>query len=317
MRRGIIYLAMKKNPYIIFGIIILCLCQVKTTQANSIRSDSLPEVIVKGKRIGYSKLVKDCYTNFRRITSHDFSQEFTGFSVLTRNEKSQFELRGRILVNFNDYQNLNYIMLAKQNKYTQNKRESKKENLTLNPMNFLNKLELKEVKSVIKSRGYQFKAIVENDEFVELIFFPNNPVFQSQEQILNLKNIEELETEDAKRFYYFGTLKINKRDLAFESIDIHLTKSKKNTTVSLINNFKALDKYQINSEHCHLLFSKNKQFYQLKSIDFKTEWQQIDLGQTKELGKFQSIAHFDNTPLSKTVFDSIRYDLYTICHQAN
>ena len=85
----------------------------------------------------------------------------------------------------------------------------------------------------------------------------------------------------------------------------------------MISNFKAQDKYQINNEHCQLLFSKNKQFYQLKSIDFKTEWQQIDLGQTKELGKFQSIAHFDNAPHSKTVFDSIKYDLYTIHHPAN
>lgn len=317
MRRGIIYLTMKKNPRIIFGIFILCLWQVSTTQASPVRTDSLPEVIVKGKRIGYSKLVKDCYTNFNRITSHDFSQEFTGFSVLTRNEKSQFELRGRILLNFKDYQNLNYIMLAKEKVYKQNKRESKNENLTLYPMNFLDKLELNEVKSVIKSKGYQFKAIAENDEFVELIFYPKNPIFQSQKQILNLKNIEELAAEDSKRFYYFGTLKINKRDLAFESIDIHLVKSKKNTTVSSIKNFRAFDKYQINSEHCRLLFSKNKQFYQLKSIDFKTEWQQIDLGQTKELGKFQSIAHFDNAPYSKTVFDAIKYNLYTICHPAN
>lgn len=317
MRRGIIYLMMKKNPRIILSTLIFCLWQVITIQANPIRTDSLPEVIVKGKRIGYSKLVKDCYTNFLRITSHDFSQEFTGFSVLTRNEKSQFELRGRILINFNDYQNLNYIVLAKEKVHKQNKRESKNEVLTLYPMNFLHKLELKEVKSITKSKGYQFKAIVENDEFVELIFYPKDPVFQSQKQILNLKNIEELETEDAKRFYYFGTLKINKRDLAFESIDIHLVKSKKNTTVSLISNFKTLDKYQINSEHCQLLFSKNKQFYQLKSIDFNTEWQQIDLGQTKELGKFHSIAHFDNSPHSKTVFDSIKYDLYTIRHPAN
>jgi hypothetical protein len=317
MRGGIIYHMMKKNPRIIFCTLILFLWQASMIQANPIRTDSLPEVIVKGKRIGYSKLVKDCYTNFLRITSHDFSQEFTGFSVLTRNEKSQFELRGHILVNFNDYQNLNYIMLAKQNKYTQNKRESKKENLTLYPMNFLDKLELNEVKSVIKSRAYQFKAITENDEFVELIFYPKNPVFQSQKQILNLKNIEDLETEDTKRFFYFGTLKINKRDLAFENIDIHLVKSIRNTTVSLISNFKAQDKYQINSEHCQLLFSKNKEFYQLKSIDFKTEWQQIDLGQTKELGKFQLIAHFDNAPYSKTVFDVIKYDLFTICHPAN
>ena len=308
---------MKKNSHIIFGVFILCLWLVNTTQANPIRTDSLPEVIVKGKRIGYSKLVKDCYANFIQNTSHDFSQEFTGFSVLTKNEKSQFELRGRILLNFKDYQNLNYIMLAKEKVYKQNKRESKNENLTLYPMNFLDKLELNEVKSIIKSKGYQFKSIAENDEFVELIFYPKNPIFQSQKQILNLKNIEELAAEDAKRFYYFGTLKINKRDLAFESIDIHLAKSKKNTTVSLISNFKAQDKYQINNEHCQLLFSKNKQFYQLKSIDFKTEWQQIDLGQTKELGKFQSIAHFDNSPLSKTVFDSIKYDLYTICHQSN
>lgn len=317
MRRGIIYLKMKKNPRTIFGIFILCLWLVNTTQANPIRTDSLPEVIVKGKRIGYSKLLKDCYTNFIKNTSHDFSQEFTGFSLLTRNEKSQFELRGRILVNFKDYQNLNYIMLAKEKVYKQNKRDSKNEFLTLYPMNFLDKLELNEVKSVIKSKGYQFKAIVENDEFVELIFYPKNPVFQSQKQILNLKNIEELAAEDAKRFYYFGTLKINKRDLAFESIDIHLVKSNKNTTVSVISNFKAQDKYQINSEHCQLLFAKNKQFYQLKSIDFKTEWQQIDLGQTKELGKFQSIAHFDNAPYSKTVFDSIKYNLYTICHPTN
>lgn len=317
MRRGIIYLTMKNNPRFILGIFILCLWQVSTTQASPIRTDSLPEVIVKGKRIGYSKLLKDCYANFIQNTSHDFSQEFTGFSVLTRNEKSQFELRGRILVNFKDYQNLNYIMLAKEKVYKQNKRESKNENLTLYPMNFLDKLELNEVKSVIKSKGYQFKAIAENDEFVELIFYPKNPVFQSQKQILNLKNIEELAAEDAKRFYYFGTLKINKRDLAFESIDIHLVKSKKNTTVSSIKNFRAFDKYQINSEHCQLLFSKNKQFYQLKSIDFKTEWQQIDLGQTKELGKFQSIAHFDSAPHSKTVFDAIKYNLYTICHPAN
>jgi hypothetical protein len=305
---------MKKNHFIIFSFLFLCLSHENSAQAKTIRIDSLPEVIVKGKRLGYSKLVKECYTNFIRITSHDFSQEFTGFSVLTRNDKSLFELRGRILVNFKDYQNLNYILLAQQNKFLQNKKESKEENLTLYPMGFLNKLELKEVKSIIKSNGYQFKAIKENDEIVELVFYPKDPHFTSQKQITNLKNLEELVSEDAKRFYYFGTLKINKRDLAFESIDIHLVKSKKNTTVSLIKNFKAFDKYQINNEHVQLLFSKNKQFYLLKSIDFRTEWQQIDLGQTKELGKFQSIAHFDNSLHSKTDFDSVKYNLYTISH---
>ena len=114
---------MKKNHLIIFSFLFLCLSHENSAQAKTIRTDSLPEVIVKGKRVGYSKLVKECYTNFIRTTSHDFSQEFTGFSVLTRNEKSHFELRGRILVNFKDYQNLNYILLAQQNTFLQNRKK--------------------------------------------------------------------------------------------------------------------------------------------------------------------------------------------------
>ena len=302
------------NHRIIFPFLFLCLWHENKAQSKTIQSDNLPEVIVKGKKIGYAKLVKACYSNFIKRTSLDFSQEFTGFSILTRNEKMQFELRGRILINFENYQNLNYIRLAKQNTFLQNWRSSKEENLTLHPMGFLHKLELEEVKSIIKSNGYQFKAIKENDEIVELAFHPKDPIFQSQKQITNLKNLEELVSEDAKRFYYFGTLKINKRDLAFESIDIHLVKSKKNTTISLIKNFKARDKYQINNEHFQLHFSKNNQMYQLKSIDFKTEWQQIDLGQSKEIGKFQSIAHFDKSLHSKTGYDSVKYNLYTISH---
>ena len=270
--------------------------------------------MVKGKKIGYTKLLKACYANFIQTKSADFSQEFTGFSILTKNEKVQFELSGNMLLNFKNYQNLNYIRLAKQTKFQQNLRVSKEENLTLNPMGFLHKLELKEVKSIVQSKGYQFKAIKENDEIVELVFYPKDPIFQSQKQITNLKNLEELVSEDAKRFYYFGTLRINKRDLAFESIDIHLVKSKKNTTVSLMNNFKARDKYQINNEYVQLLFSKNNLMYQLKSIDFKTEWQQVDLGQSKEIGKFHSIAHFENSSQSKKEYDSVKYDLYSISH---
>jgi hypothetical protein len=307
---------MKNKHPILFFFIFLCLWHETTAQVNTSRSDNLPEVFVKGKRIGYLKLVKECLANFAHVTPHDFAQEFSGFSDLTRNDQSQFELRGRIAIHFKDYQNLNYILLAKQTNYIQNKRKAKEENLTLYPMNFLTKLELKELKSIIKSNDYQFKVIKENDESVELLFYPIDPVFESQKQITHLKNLEELASEDSKRFYYVGTLKINKRDLAFESVDIQLIKSKKNTTVSLVKNFKAKDKYLIKNEHIQLLFIKNKQAYELKSIDYKSEWQQIDLGQSKEMGKFKSIAHFDNSPNTKTDYSSVKYDLYTISHPA-
>lgn len=305
---------MKKILPLFFSFLFLCLGHENKAQEKANRSENLPEVIVKGKRIGYLKLLKECYANFTHITPHDFTQEFSGFSVLTRNDQSQFELRGHISIHFNDYQNLNYILLAKQNKFKQNRQEGKEENLTLYPMNFLTKLELKELKSIIKSNNYQFKSINENDESVELLFYPIDPVFHSQKQITSLKNLEELASGDSKRFYYMGSLKINKRDLAFERMDIQLIKSKKNTTVSLVKNFKAKDKYLIKNEHIQLLFIKIKQTYELKSIDYKSEWQQIDLGQSKEMGKFQSIAHFGNSSLSKSDYSFVKYDLYTINH---
>jgi hypothetical protein len=40
----------------------------------------------------------------------------------------------------------------------------------------------------------------------------------------------------------------------------------------------------------------------------------FNTNKTKELGKFQSIAHFDNSLHSKTDFDSVKYNLYTISH---
>ncbi len=307
---------MKNKPTLLICFIFLSLWHENIAQVKTIRNDSLPEVFVKIKRISYLELIKESYSNFIRTTPHNFSQEFIGFSILTRNDHSQFELKGSILVDFKDYQNLNYFVLAKQNNYFQKKRTSKEENLTLYPMDFLTKLELREIKSIIRSNNYQFKAIKENEESVELLFYPKKAIFQSQKQIIDLKNLEELASEDAKRFYYYGTLKINKRDLAFERVDIQLIKSTKNTTVSLIKNFKALDKYLINNEHFQMLFYKKKQVYELESIDYKTEWQQIDLGQSKEMGKFQSIAHFEHSQDLKTAYSSVKYDLYTICHPA-
>lgn len=307
---------MKNKHPLLICLIFLSLWHENIAQEKTIRNDSLPEVFVKGKRIGYLELIKESYSNFIRTTPHNFSQEFKGFSILTRNDKSEFELRGGILVDFKDYQNLNYFVLAKQNNYFLKKRISNEENLTLYPMDFLTKLELREIKSIIRSNNYQFKNIKEDEESVELLFYPKKAIFRSQKQITDLKNLEELVSEDAKRFYYFGTLKINKRDLAFERIDIQLMKSTKNTTVSLIKNFKAHDKYLINNEHFQILFNKKQQVYELESIDYKTEWQQLDLGQSKEMGKFQSVAHFENSQNLKTEYSSVKYDLYTICHPA-
>ena len=277
-----------------------------------LRSDSLPEVIVRGKKIGYLKLLKDCYANFTKVTPGNFNQDFSGYSVLTRNEKLQFELNGILRVDFLNYLNFNHFFIAKDCKYLNNIRRSKNEFLTLDPLDIIGKLELDELKSIIKSNKYQFNPIRENNEIVELSFIPKKLVFQSQKEIKSLNNLLELEASDSKRFSYKGTITINKQDLAFEKITIHLLKSNKNTTVSMITNFKASDKYLIEEEHFELQFKKLNNYYRIVSFNLNTDWRQIDLGQSNEIGNFKLREHYVHSDKGGVVFNPTKFNLYTI-----
>ena len=154
---------------------------------NNIKSDSLSEVFVRGKKIGYSKLLKDCFNNYTKVTPQVFIQNFYGQSILTRNEKFQFELNGTIRVDFVNYSNFNHFLLSRDCKYSNKIRRSKNEDLTLYPLNILRKLELQELKSIIRSNKYQFTSIRENNEIVELSFAPKNLIYQPQKELKSLK----------------------------------------------------------------------------------------------------------------------------------
>jgi hypothetical protein len=279
-----------------------------------LRSDSLSEVIVKGKKIGYVKLLKDCYANFTKVTPGNFNKDFSGYSVLTRNEKLQFELNGILRVDFVNYLNFNHFFIAKDCKYLNNIRRSKNENLPLYPLALLDKLELSELKTIIKSSKYVFKPLRENNEIVELAFAPERLVFESQKEIKSLSNIMEIEESDKKRFLYKGTIIINKRDLAFEKIVVHLLKSPKNTTVSVIKNFKPFDKYLIEEEHFEYQFKKLNNYYHIVSFNLNTDWRQIDLGQSNEIGNFKLREHYVHSDKGGVVFNPTKFNLYTISH---
>jgi hypothetical protein len=305
---------MKLIKYALFSLIFGFISFALEANRYDSHSDSLSEVIVRGKKIGYSKLLKDCYANFSKITPSNFNQDFSGHSVLTRNASLQFELNGILRADFGNYLNYNHFLIANDCKYSNKIRRSKYERLTLYPLNIFNKLELNELKSIIKSNKYQFFPIRENNEIVELSFAPKKLVFQSQNEIKSLNNLLELEASDSKRFLYKGTIIINKQDLAFEKISIQLLKSNKNTTVSIIINFKAADKYLIEEERFELQFKKRNNQYRIVSFDLSTDWRQIDLGQSNEMGKFKLTEHYIDSNKSGIVFNPNKYNTYTISH---
>jgi hypothetical protein len=296
-------------------LIVLMTCSNIKANVACPKLDSLPEVFVKGKKIGFSKLLKDCYSNFTTITPKGFKQEFTGQSTLTKNGKVQFDFEGFCLFDFTNYLNYNFILLAQDSKLTNYIEKSKNENLTLYPFEIFKKLDLNELKDIVKSQKYQFNLVVENNEKVEIAFSPKYPIFQKQNEITTLNNLNELELADSKRFYYSGTFTINKIDLAFEKIQIQLLKSNKNTTVSLIKNFKAADKYLILFDKIEMLFKKRNNVYYISTLDYISEWTQIDLGQSNDLGRFKLKEHFVHVEKSNKVYNSNKYDLYTISHK--
>jgi hypothetical protein len=283
-------------------------------RTNELQTDSLSEVIVRGKKIGYTKLLKECYSNLTKVTPSNFKQNFSGFSTLTKNDILEFQVNGIIQVDFRNYLTFNDFQIAKDSKYVNKIHRSNQENLTLDPLALLNKLELNELKTIIKSSKYVFKPLRENNEIVELAFAPERLVFESQKEIKSLNNIMEIEGSDEKRFLYKGTIILNKRDLAFEKIVIHLLKSPKNTTVSVINNFKPVDKYLIEEEHFEYQFKKINNYYRIVSFNLNTDWRQIDLGQSNEIGNFKLRERYVLSDKGGVVFNPTKFNLYTISH---
>lgn len=305
---------MKLINLILFITTYLVSSFTSNARTNELQTDSLSEVIVRGKKIGYSKLLKECYTNFTKVTPINFKENFLGYSLLTRNDKLQFELHGIIQVDFKNYLIFNDLQISKDSKYVNKIYRSNHENLTLDPLALLSKLELNELKAIIKSSKYVFKPLRENNEIVELAFAPERLVFESQKEIKSLSNIMEIEESDEKRFLYKGTIIINKRDLAFEKIVIHLLKSPKNTTVSVINNFKPVDKYLIEEEHFEYQFKKLNNYYRIVSFNLNTDWRQIGLGQSNEVGNFKLREHYVYSDKGGVVFNPTKFNLYTISH---
>ena len=303
----LIYLILFITTYLVSSL-------TSNARTNEFQADSLSEVIIRGKKIGYSKLLKECFANFTKVTPINFKEKFSGYSLLTRNDKLQFELNGIIQVDFKNYLTFNDFQITKDSKYVNKIHRSNHENLTLDPLALLSKLELNELKAIIKSSKYVFKPLRENNEIVELAFAPEKLFFESQKEIKSLSNIMEIEESDEKRFLYKGTIIINKRDLAFEKIVIHLLKSPKNTTVSVINNFKPVDKYLIEEEHFEYQFKKLNNFYRIVSFNLNTDWRQIDLGQTNEIGNFKLREHYVDSDKGGVVFNPTKFNLYTISH---
>ena len=81
-------------------------------RTSELQTDSLSEVIVRGNKIGYSKLLKECYANFTKVTPINFKENFSGYSLLTRNDKLQFELNGIIQVDFKNYLTFNDFQIV-------------------------------------------------------------------------------------------------------------------------------------------------------------------------------------------------------------
>jgi hypothetical protein len=111
---------MKLIKYALFSLIFGFISFALEANRYELQSDSLSEVIVRGKKIGYLKLLKDCYANFTKVTPGNFNKDFSGYSVLTRNEKLQFELNGILRVDFVNYLNFNHFFIAKDCKYLNN-----------------------------------------------------------------------------------------------------------------------------------------------------------------------------------------------------
>ncbi len=299
---------------VLFIFFIALLSGTYQVTAQELRSDSLSEVIVRAKKIGYAKLLKACYANYLKNTPKNFDQVFKVHSKLSRNEKLQFELKGFLRFDFNNYLAFNHFLISKECKYINILQKNRNENLTLHPLELSSKLELDELKEIFKSNKYQFKSVRENNEFVELAFAPKQLIFQSQIEINSFNDLKDLEISDAKRFLYKGTIRINKRDQAFEELTFHLLKSPKNTTVSLINNFKVADKYLIEEEYFNLQFIKRNNYYRLHSFVLSTDWRQINLGQSNEMGFFKLREHFVDSDQVEVVFNQKQLNRYTILH---
>jgi hypothetical protein len=71
--------------------------------------------------------------------------------------------------------------------------------------------------------------------------------------------------KEKNKFAYGGKVIIDKKDYGLHLIEIDLTENENNVRTTVINNFKAVDKYRITAEKIQLYFQKQSNKYFLES----------------------------------------------------
>lgn len=214
----------------------------------SVRVNQLEEISVLPSSV-FKDIFTECLKRMKDNYPVGHIQYLDVNHYSTSNNEVVTALDGLLKINIKSYKDFNYnneIFIDKQTKLRRTYFEDKQSferNYFISSAEVFHYLDFNSFSFLTKVKAYDYFLQNKSSQEYEIIFSP----------------------KEKTEFAYSGKIIIDKKDYGIRLIEIELTDSDNNVRTTVINNFKAVDKYNITAEKIQLYFQKKADKYYLES----------------------------------------------------